>query len=302
MAVRDVRVAAAPVIQAPEQFIGFKVGADNKLARWDKIVEYVQHVAAGSDRVRVRELGKTNGNNPFVVVEISSAETIKSLDKAKQLARKLYFQDGGGPGARERDEIFRRGKVVVLLTCSVHADEVGPTQASIELIHQLATSNEPNIRKILDNVIFLVVPSNNPDGQIMVTDWFNKNLGTPYETSPLPYLYHPYAGHDNNRDSIMNNMPETTNQNRVLFIEWIPQIMYNHHQTGPEGQIIFIPPFRDPFNYNFDPLIPLSVESLGVAMHSRLVARGLARFRRTATRPRVHRVHRDLRVGCVVSA
>src|SRR5262245_59951475 len=180
-------LTAAAGIQTPEQFIGFRVGADNRLARWDTIVAYLKAVAAGSDRVRVRELGRTQADNPLLLVEVSAADTLKNLDRYRQLERKLYFQDGT-PTAREQDEIFRQGTIVVLLTCSVHANEIGATQMTLELVHRLATDESPAIRKILENVIFLLVPSLNPDGQILVTDWFNRNLGTPFENSPLPYL------------------------------------------------------------------------------------------------------------------
>ena len=141
--------------------------------------------AASSDRVRVRELGKTSSNNPFIALEISAPETLKNLDRYKQLERKLYFQ-GGTPTDAERDEIFRQGKLVLLITCSIHATEIGASQMSLELVHRLATDDSPAVKKILDNVIFVLVPSLNPDGQIMVTDWFNKNVGTDYATSPIP--------------------------------------------------------------------------------------------------------------------
>src|SRR5438067_333944 len=165
--------AAAGAVPPPEQFLGFKVGADNKLARWDRIVEYMKTVASASDRVRVRELGKTSNGNPFIAIEISAAATLKDADHYKQLERKLYFQDGA-PTDAERDEIFRDGKLVLLITCSIHATEIGATQMVLELVHRLATSDAPEVKKILDNVIFLLVPSLNPDGQILVTDWFNK--------------------------------------------------------------------------------------------------------------------------------
>ena len=252
--IRGDRVTAAASLQPPDQFIGFKVGADNKLIRWDKIVEYMQLVAASSDRVRLRELGKTNGNNPFIVIEIGSADSIKNLDRQKQLARKLYFQDGA-PSTRERDDIFRRGKIVVLLTCSIHANEIGPSQMTLELVHQLATSDSPAVKKILDNVIFLLVPSLNPDGQIMVTDWFNKNLGTPYEASPLPYLYHPYAGHDNNRDMYMFTQKESEYMARLAWHDWFPVVWLDAHQMGMNGPRIFVMPATDPINPNVHPLI-----------------------------------------------
>src|SRR5262245_38096342 len=189
-----VATAAGP-LQSPEQFLGFRVGTDNKLVRWDKIVEYMKLAAANSDRVRFRELGKTSQNNPFIALEIAAPETLANLDRYKQLERKLYFQ-GGAPTDAERDEIFRRGKVVVVITCNIHATEIGASQMAVELVHTLATDQSPSVKKILDNVIFLLVPSLNPDGQIIVTDWFNKNVGTAYTVTQLPYLYHPYVGHD----------------------------------------------------------------------------------------------------------
>jgi hypothetical protein len=267
------RLTAAAALPPPEQFIGFRVGADNKLVRWDKILEYMQLAAASSDRVRTHELGKTNGGNSFVVVEISAADTIKTLDKQKQLARKLYFQDGA-PNLKEREEIFRRGKIVVLLTCSIHANEVGPSQMTLELVHQLATSDSPSIKKILDNVIFLLVPSLNPDGQIMVTDWFNKNLGTPYESSPLPYLYHPYAGHDNNRDMYMFTQKESEFMAKLAWHDWLPVIWLDAHQMGNSGARIFVMPATDPINPNVHPLIYRWNAILGQSQAAGLEAAG----------------------------
>src|SRR3954470_18701530 len=134
--------AQAQAPQTPEQFFGFRIGTDNKLARWDKIVDYMKLVSTTSDRVRYRELGKTTNGNPFIALEIASPETLKNLDRYKQLERKLYFQ-GGSPTEAERDEIFRQGKVVLLVTCSVHAPEIGATQMALEMVHQLATDDSP---------------------------------------------------------------------------------------------------------------------------------------------------------------
>src|SRR5262245_66416830 len=144
-------------------------------------------IARNSDRVRLRELGKTTENNPFLLLEIASPETLKNLDRYKGLERKLYFQ-GGAPSAAERDEIIRSGKAVVLVTCNIHSTEIGASQMVLELVHRLATEDSPTVKKIIDNVIFLLVPSLNPEGQIMVTDWYNKNVGTEYEVNPLPLL------------------------------------------------------------------------------------------------------------------
>ncbi len=248
------RLTAAGALQSPDQFIGFKVGADNKLARWDKIVEYMKLAAAGSDRVRLRELGKTTGGNPFIALEISSPDTIKNLDRYKQLSKKLYFQDGA-PTVRERDDIFRLGKVVLLVTCSVHANEIGPTQMALELVHKLATDDSPAVKKILDNVIFVLVPSANPDGQIVITDWFNRNHDTPYAASPLPSLYHPYAGHDLNRDMYMFTQKETQLLAQLAWHDWFPSVWLDQHQMNMGGPRIFVMPAADPINPNVHPVI-----------------------------------------------
>jgi hypothetical protein len=265
--------AAAPSVQTPEQFIGFKTGTDNKLARWDRIVEYMKQVSAGSDRVRFHELGKTTSGNPFVMLEISSADTLKSLDRYKQLERKLYFQNGA-PTARERDDIFRQGKVVVLVGASIHAIEVGATQMTLDLVYHLATDDSPATRKILDNVILVLVPSLNPDGQILVTDWFNRNLGTPYEASPLPVLYHPYVGHDNNRDMYMFTQKESQYMAQVAWHDWLPSVWLDEHQMGAGGPRIFVMPATDPINPNVHPLIYRWNTILGQSQAAALEAAG----------------------------
>ena len=199
---------ANDAIPSPEKFFGFQIGADKKLARYDKIVEYMQKIAASSDRVRVHTLGPTTNGNPFIMVEVSSAETIKNLDHYKSLERKLYFQ-GGAPTDSERDQIFREGKAVVFITNNIHSTEIGASQMAIEAVYKLATDDSPETKKILDNVILVLIPSLNPDGQIMVTDWYNKYLGTPQEGGPMPYIYHPYTGHDNNRDMFLFSQKES---------------------------------------------------------------------------------------------
>jgi hypothetical protein len=264
---------AAGTLQTPEQFLGFKVGADNKLVRWDKIVDYMKLAAANSDRVRFRELGKTSDNNPFIALEISSPDTLKNLDRYKQLEKKLYFQ-GGAPSETERDEIFRQGKLVLLITCSIHATEIGASQMSVELVHHLATSDAPDVKKILDNVIFVLVPSLNPDGQIMVTDWFNKNLGTEYANSPIPYLYHPYVGHDNNRDMYMFTQKESQHTANLLWHDWFPSVWLDEHQMGSNAARIFVMPATDPINANVHPLIYRWNGILGQSQAAALEAAG----------------------------
>jgi hypothetical protein len=260
-------------LATPEQFFGFRIGADNKLARWDKIVDYMKQAANVSDRVHLRELGRTTNDNPFIALEISSADTLKNLDRYKQMERKLYFQDGA-PSDAERDQIFREGKAVVVITNSIHATEIGASQMVVELVHRLATDNSPQVKKILDNVIFVLVPCLNPDGQIMVTDWFNKNVGTPFETSQIPYLYHPYVGHDNNRDMYMFTQKESQHTARLLWQDWFPAVWLDEHQMGSNGARIFVMPATDPINQNVHPLIYRWNGILGQSQAAALEAAG----------------------------
>ena len=265
--------AQSPALQTPEQYFGFRIGSDNKLARWDRIVDYMKLVSQASDRVRFRELGKSTNGNPFIALEIASPDTLKNLDHFKQLQRKLYFQ-GGAPTDAERDEIFRQGKAVLVVTTSIHATEIGASQMVLELVHRLATEQSPQVKKILDNVIFVLVPSLNPDGQMMVTDWFDKNLGTPYETSQIPYLYHPYVGHDNNRDMYMFTQKESQLTAKLLWQDWFPSVWLDEHQMGSNGARIFVMPATDPINQNVHPLIYRWNGILGQSQAAALEAAG----------------------------
>ena len=245
---------SAATVPTPEDFFGFRMGTDKKLARWDKIVEYLEKVAATSPRVRVRNLGPSTMNNPFLAVEITSEANMRDLAKYKALEQKLYFQNGA-PTPVERDEIFKNGKAVVVITTTVHATEIGASQMVPEAVYKLATSDDPAVLKILANTILVLVPSLNPDGQIMVTDWYNKYLGTKYEASPLPYLYHFYTGHDNNRDMYAFTQRESQMTAKLLWRDWYPTIWLDEHQQGSSGARIFTMPARDPINPNVHPLV-----------------------------------------------
>jgi hypothetical protein len=264
---------AHAAVQTPEEYFGFRIGTDKKLARWDKIVDYMQLVANNSDRVRFRNLGPTTNGNPFLLLEISSAENLRNLNRIKSLEQKLYFQ-GGAPTESEREEIFRSGKAVVFITNAIHSTEIGATQMVIELVHRLATDNSPATKKVLDNVVLLLVPCLNPDGQIIVTDWYNKNVGTPSEASPVPELYHRYTGHDNNRDMYLFSQKESQMAARVLWHEWFPTIWLDEHQQGTSGPRIFTMPATDPINPNVDPLIYRLNGVFGQAQAAALEAEG----------------------------
>lgn len=259
-------------LPAPEQFAGFRIGADKKLVRWDRIVEYMKLADAVSPRVAVEELGKTTNGNPYINVIISSDETIANLDRYRATQRRMAYPRDLPPA--EFEKLAASHKVVLLITCNIHSTEIGASQMVLELVHRLATEDSPFVKHILDNVILLLAPSANPDGQIMVVDWYNKNAGTPYEYSPLPELYHKYTGHDNNRDAFMNTQVESRMLNKLTYKDWFPQVYLDEHQMGSSGARIFVPPFRNPINTNVDPSIWQWNGLLGYAMGAALHEKG----------------------------
>ncbi len=275
-------IASAETIPTPEQYFGFKIGADRKIARYDKMVAYFQKLAAASDRVTYRNLGSTTGGNPFVMLEIASPATLRNLEHFKTLEKRLYFQGGDVPEA-EREQIFREGKAVVLVTNNIHSTEIGASQMAIELAYRLATDNSPATKKILDQVILLLVPSVNPDGEIKVTDWYNKYLGTPQEGSTPPFLYHTYAGHDDNRDMFLLSLKESQLTAQVLWHEWFPSVWLDQHQQGPSGPRMFTMPSGDPINPNVHPLIYRWNSIFGQIQAAALEAAGKVGIMHTST-------------------
>ena len=274
--------ASAQSIPTPEQFFGFKIGADRKIARYDKMLAYFQKLDTASDRVQYRNLGSTTGGNPFVMLIISSPANLRNLEHFKTLEKRLYFQGGDVP-EQEREQIFRDGKAVVLITNNIHSTEIGSSQMSIELAYKLATDNSPATRKILDQVILLLIPSVNPDGEIKVTDWYNKYLGTPQEGSAPPWLYHTYAGHDDNRDMFLMALKESQLTAQVLWRDWFPSIWLDQHQQGPGGPRMFTMPSGDPINPNVHPLIYRWNSILGQVQAAALEAAGKEGIMHTST-------------------
>jgi hypothetical protein len=266
-------ILSAQTIPTPEAFFGHKIGADKKLVRWDKLVDYLRLVDQASDRVELQDLGKTTNGNPFVLLIISSPANLRDIETYKKINRRI-FDPRLVSSEDEARSLVRDGKLFVLVSCSMHASEVGATQMSPEAVYRLATDDSPEVRKILDNIVFLLVPCLNPDGEILVTDWYNKTLGTPYEDAPLPWLYHPYTGHDNNRDAYMFTQIETRLIGRVLYQEWFPEVWLDMHQMGSGGPRIFVMPAMDPINPNVDPLIYRYAGILGFAQAAALERAG----------------------------
>lgn len=264
-AVLTVRPVQAQV-PSPEDVFGFQPGADYELASYDQQLDFYDRLAAGSDRVEMTQIGSSVMGRPMQLLFISSAENIQQLDRwqdiSTRLARARLAED-------EAAQLADEGKAVVWIDGGMHATELAHGQMTPELAYRVATEESAEMQKIRDNVVLLLMPMMNPDGLDIVKAWYDRNLGTSYETSGPPWLYQKYVGHDNNRDYFMNNMPETQAVSEVLYNTWNPQIVLNHHQTSPSWARIFIPPFSDPVNPHIHPGVTAGVNQVGSAMAQR---------------------------------
>jgi hypothetical protein len=256
--------------QSPDQFFGFHIGADGELARYPKILEYLQHLSKTSARLKYQELGKTTMGNPYVLATISAPENLAKLDRLVEINRRLADPRGLPPADAKR--LAQEGRAFYFVYGTIHATEVGNTQSLIEIAHRLATDTSPEIKQILDNVVVLLVPSQNPDGQYLVVDHWYKTKGTPF-TRVYPDLYHKYVGHDDNRDWFMFTQKETRLAVDIQN-KYKPIITHDMHQMGSGGARIFVPPFDDPFDPNVHPIIAQGIMTAGQAMASALVAEG----------------------------
>jgi len=261
-----------PKITTPKEALGFNIGDDYMMANYTQLEAYWKKLATESDRMKLVEIGKTAEGRPHYMAIISSPDNIKNLAKYKAIAQKLAHAEG--VSEEQARQLAHDGKAVVWIDGGLHASETVGSQQLMETVYQLVSRTDAETMRLLNDDIVLCVQAN-PDGQEIVANWYMREKDPLRRTmNNMPTLYNKYIGHDDNRDFYMSNMPESTNMNRQLSIEWFPLIVYNHHQTGPAGAVIFMPPFRDPFNYNLDPLVPLGIELVGTAMHSRLVAEG----------------------------
>jgi hypothetical protein len=207
-------------VTSPEEFFGFQLGSDRKIAHWDKIVEYYMLLEKESNKIKVIDMGPSTMGHPFLVVIISSETNLSNLDRLKEVNAKL--SDPRGIAETEIKKLVKEGKAVICQSMSLHATEIGGTQMAPELTYDLLIREDEETQRILNNVVFFLIPSFNPDGQIMVTDWYNKTLGTEYEGTGLPWLYHKYVGHDNNRDGDFLNMIESVYAAEIMYREWVP--------------------------------------------------------------------------------
>lgn len=249
----------------PEKFLGHRVGEDRQLADYNQIKAYFELLARESPKIRVVSIGKTTLGKDMIMAIITDEENMKYLDRYRDIARRL--KDARGLSEEKARQLAREGKTILLITCSLHSTEIAASQMSMELAYDLITGKGFfDVNRALKEVILLLVPTINPDGHQMVVDWYRKYVGTRYEGSNMPWLYHPYAGHDNNRDFFMFNLAETRAVTRVLYHDWFPQIHIDEHQMGSNGARLFVPPFMDPPLPNVQPLLWRSVNLCGVNM------------------------------------
>ncbi|HLL15100.1 MAG TPA: M14 metallopeptidase family protein, partial [Pyrinomonadaceae bacterium] len=267
------RVAAVASPPSPASILGFTPGDDRTMADWKQIVNYFTRLDAASERVRVQTLGQTTLGRPLVVALISAPENIRNLAKYQDIQRRLADPRLALAEA-ERETLTSEGKTVVVISCSIHSTEIVASQMSMQLAYELASAEDAATREILQNTILLLIPAANPDGVDIVADWYRKTLGTPYEGTEPPELYHHYAGHDNNRDWFMLNLKETQMITRLFWREWFPQIVYDVHQQGATGSRFFVPPFFDPPNPNIPPLLLREVGLIGHKIAADLQAAG----------------------------
>ena len=231
-------------VPTPEDVFGFPPGTDYRLANYETIARYFEALAEASDRVVLEEIGSSTLGQPMLLAAISSEANLARLDHYKDVSRRLAF--AADLDEAEAHELARDGRAIVWIDGGLHATEVAHGQVTSELAHWLATDEGEEARRIRDQAIVLVMSNMNPDGLNIVADWYKGNVGTPYEIAPVPELYHPYIGHDNNRDWYMFTQAETRAVAHQLYHEWFPQIVYNHHQSGPFPGRIWVPPFENP--------------------------------------------------------
>ncbi len=255
----------------PEAHFGYAMGTAMELARWDEILDYYTLLADGSDRMVVDTLGMTTLGNPYVAVWISSPRNLARLDEIRTGSAALA---AGRISEAEAREISDRIPSTVVLHHNIHSTEIGASQTSVELVWQLVSATGGVESEILDDVVTVLIPSGNPDGQIMVTDWYRSVVGTDFEESNMPFLYHHYAGHDNNRDFFQANLVETQHWMKLMFEQAFPQIYLDQHQMGSNGPRIFVPPYPDPMDSKIHPLQWQSLQFVGGGIVADLQAAG----------------------------
>ncbi len=260
--------AQTPDVPTPEEYFGFEMGTDGRLARWDKMVEYYRMLGNESDRLEVWEMGETTLGNPFLALVFTAPENHTQIDRYK--AMNAMLSDPRGVAESQIEEAIANGKAVIVQSLCLHSTEVAAGQTAVELAYDLVVRDDTEVQRVMDNTIGIMIPCFNPDGQIMVADWVDETRGTEYQGTSLPYLYHHYIGHDNNRDAFMQNTVESQYGAEIIFREWIPQAYVDHHQMGAYTARIFLPPYAEPIRPTGDPIVWREMSWYGAHMAYRM--------------------------------
>ena len=259
-------------VTSPEEQFGFEIGTDYELINYEQLHEYWIKLAGESDRMVLDTLGLTEEGRPHIQAIITSPDNHRNIDRYREISRRMAKAEEVSPS--EALELAEEGKAIVWIDGGLHATEVLGAHQLTELVYRMNEKNDPETLRILDDVILLATHAN-PDGQSLVSNWYMRQEDElERSTAGVPVLYNKYAGHDNNRDFYMAALAESQNMNTSVYRVWYPQIVYNHHQTGPAGTVMFAPPFRDPPNHYLDPLIMTGLDQVGSAMHQRFVLEG----------------------------
>ncbi|MGV3530508.1 MAG: M14 family metallopeptidase [Flavisolibacter sp.] len=262
-------------VPTPKEHFGFNIGDDYQLANYTQTEAYFKKLAAASDRVQLEDMGPTEEGRHQYMLIVSSPENIKNLQKYKAISQRLARAEGLTDA--EAHQLAREGKAIVWIDGGLHATETVGAHQLIETAYQFASRNDEETQRLLNDAIILFVHAN-PDGQELVANWYMQEKDPKKRNMNIPRLYNKYIGHDNNRDFMLMNIKETQNIARQQYLEWMPQIIYNHHQSGPAGSVVAGPPYRDPFNYRYDPLLVTSIDAVGAAMNNRLNVEGKPGF------------------------
>ncbi len=268
-------IPASPpaVLKTPPEYLGFEPGADRRLADYEETRGYFESLDEASPWIKVRRIGTTTLGKPMIAVVLSTPANLERLDRYIEISRRLSDPRTLTPA--EAQALIAEAKIITMITASLHATEVGAVQMTLSLAYDVAAGRSERLAKALEEAILFIVPMN-PDGQQMVVDWYEKWAGTEYEGGTMPWLYHHYAGHDNNRDWFMLNLAETRAVFDLFFRSAVPQAVLDMHQMSSSGARLFLPPYYRPANENIDPILYRAINLVGSSIQLACEERGLA--------------------------
>lgn len=272
---RRKEVRTATKVPAPERVLGHSMGEAGWLPTWDDIIRYFHELEESTPKVSVEVLGESTNGHPYIVVAVSAPENLQANARERNRALLGQLWDSRDLDEGEVDSIVNEARSVGVILATQHSTEIGAALMTLQLAYELASTEDAATSDILQNTVALLIPSHNPDGVQMISEWYQRWVGTEYVGADLPFLYHPYTGHDNNRDWFMMTQAETRHYVHMHNREH-PQAVFDMHQMGRLGPRYMVPPFIDPLDPNQDPVIQQGFASLGTHVAQRLTAEGKA--------------------------